>query len=154
MKRPTFAVSVAVLALAVAVQAQAPAQTQTESVEQELIKLENDMDDAMIKHNWAFIDRILAEDYTLTGPDGILLTKAELMAGLKSGEDVVTSSETDEMKARVYGDAAVVTYRWISKGTFKGKDVSRRSRWTDTWVKDYAGRWRCVASHGSRIYQK
>jgi len=59
----------------------------------------------------------------------------------------------DEMKARVYGDAAVVTYRWTSKETFKGQDISGQSRWTDTWVKR-AGRWQCVASHGSRIAQK
>jgi len=42
MKRTAFAVSLVVLAFAVAVQVQTPAQTETGSVEQELIKFENE----------------------------------------------------------------------------------------------------------------
>ena len=59
----------------------------------------------------------------------------------------------DDMKARVYGDAAVVTGRNTSKETLKGKDISGLYRWTDTWIKE-AGRWQCVATHASMIVQK
>jgi ketosteroid isomerase-like protein len=149
MKRIAFAVSVAVLVFGVAVLAQ----TQSESVEQELLKLEQQWTDALVKPDLAFLDRIKADDYTFTDHEGSVWTKAQSLALLKSGEDVISSCVADEMKARVYGDAAVVTGRNTTKETFKGKDISGQYRWTDTWVK-HAGRWQCVATHVSRIAQK
>jgi ketosteroid isomerase-like protein len=146
MKRIVIAVSVAVLVFGVAVLAQ----TQSKSVEQELLKLEQQWTDALVKPDLAFLDRIEADDYTFTDPEGSVWTKAQSQADLKSGEDVISSCVADEMKARVYRDAAVVTGRNTTKETFKGKDISGQYRWTDTWVK-LAGRWRCVATHASRI---
>ena len=153
MKNIAIAVSVAVLVFAVAVWAQIPAQTETGSVEQELIKLEKELADAWVKRNVAFFDRVIADDFTWTAPYGIVSTKAQSLATLKSGEDVVTSWVVDEMKVRVYGDAAVATGRSTIKETYKGEDVSGQYRWTDTWVKR-AGRWQCVAGHNSEIAQK
>jgi ketosteroid isomerase-like protein len=60
---------------------------------------------------------------------------------------------TDDMKARIYGDAAVVTGRSTIKGTLKGTNISGQERSTDTWIKR-EGRWICAASHSSAIAQK
>ena len=155
MKRIAFAVCVVVLAFAVAIIAQTQLITKKRgSEEQELMKLENRWNDAMVKHGWAFLDQILADDYNWTDPDGNVWAKAQSLASLKSGEDVYTALEADQIRVRVYGDAAVTTGRNTSKEQFKGKDISGQYRWTDMWVKDYAGRWRCVAGHGSKIAQK
>lgn len=153
MNRIAFAVSLTVLAFAVAIQAQTPAQTKTGSVEQELIKLENEWADAWVKSDVAFFDRIEANDYTWTAPWGEVWTKARDLALLKSGDSVITSWVLSEMKVRVYRDAAVVTGRCAVKETYKGKDVSDQYRWTDTWIKR-AGQWQCVAGHSSVIAQK
>jgi ketosteroid isomerase-like protein len=153
MKRIVIAVSVAVLVLAVGTQSQTPAQTKSGSAEQELLELEQDWANAEVKADLAFLDRILAEDWVFTDPEGAVSTKAQDLAALKSGEYVITSMVIDDMKARVYGDAAVVTGRSTSKETFKGKDISGLYRWTDTWIKK-AGRWQCVATHVSMIAQK
>jgi ketosteroid isomerase-like protein len=131
--------------------------TSTERVtaEQELIKLENRWNDAIVKHDWAFFDQILAEDYISTNFDGSVGTKADFLEFLKSGESVMASSTVDDMKVRIYGDAAVVTGRFTTvKELYQGKDLSGQYRLTDTWVKDYLGHWRCVAEHVSRIAQK
>ena len=153
MKRIAFAVCVVVFLFAVGAQAQTPAQTETGKVEQELIKIEKGWADGMVKLDLAFLDRILAEDYLYTDFDGNVFTKAQNLASLKSGEDVVTSAVNDEIKVRVYGDAAVVTGRWTGKETIKGRDVSGQARWTDTFIKR-DGRWQCVATHSSKIPQK
>jgi ketosteroid isomerase-like protein len=153
MKRIAIAVSVVVLALAVAVQAQTPAQTETGNVEQELIKLENEWADAWVKSDVAFFDRIMADDYTWTAPEGSVITKADDLALLKSGDSVITSWVLADMKVRVYGDAAVVTCRDTVKETYKGKDVSGQYQRTDTFIKR-DGRWQCVVSHSSWIPQK
>jgi len=150
MKRFAFAISVAVLAFGLAILAK----TQTESVEQELIKLENELNDAWINRDIAPFDRILADDYMGTDEEGNVMTKAQELAKLKAGAYLSTSAVKDDIKVRVYGDAAVVTGRSTYKGQYKGKAYSQQYRWTDTWVKDRLGRWRCVAFHDSNIARR
>jgi len=149
MKRISFSIGLVVLVFEIAMLAQ----TQTESVEQELIKLENEWADAVVKKDVAFLDRILADDYLATDPEGNGYTKAQEIASMKSEVYLVTSCVHHEMKVRVYGNAAVVTGRSTLNETYKGKDYSIQSRWTDTWVK-LNGRWQCVAEHSSEIAQK
>lgn len=149
MKRIVFAVGLVVLVFGVAI----ISQTQIGSVEQELIKLENEWADAWVKRDVASFDRIIADDYTWTSPWGDLWTKAQDLALVKSGEAVIKSWVLAEMKVRVYADTAVVTGRNTIKETYKGEDVSGQNRWTHTWVKR-AGRWQCVAAHSSEIAQK
>ncbi len=122
-------------------------------MQQELINLENGWAKSVVELDLAFMERILADDYLATDPEGNVYTKAQDIASLKSGEFVVTSCVHHEMKVRVYGDAAVVTGRTTVKGTYKGKDFIDDVRWTDTWVKS-SGRWQCIAGHSSEIAQK
>jgi ketosteroid isomerase-like protein len=120
------------------------------TVEQALIKLENDWNDASVKRDVVLLGRILVDDYIFTDPDGVMWTKAQDMEMLKSGEDVVTSAVATDMKVRVYGNAAIVTGRNAVKEQLKGKDISGTYAFTDTWVKRPGG-WECVATHASRV---
>jgi ketosteroid isomerase-like protein len=149
MKRIALAVSAVVLAFGVGILAK----TQTESAEQALIKLEYEWANTLVKHDWKFLDRILADDYMVTDPEGNVSTKAQEIAFFKSGEFAVTSCVHHELKVRVYGDAAVVTGHTTTKETYKSKDFIYNLRWTDTWIKS-AGRWQCVAGLSSAIAQK
>jgi ketosteroid isomerase-like protein len=153
MKPIIVAVSVLILVFSVAVWAQTQAQPTSGSVEQELTKLENGWMEAALKSDIAFLDRILADDYVETNSEGNVTTKAEALADLKSGAYVPISGVQDNVKVRVYGDAAVATGRSTVKAQYKGKDASGQFQWTDTWVK-LAGRWQCVAEHYSKIPQK
>jgi len=149
MKRIALSVCVVVLAFGVAILAQ----TQTESVEQELLKLEQDWSNADLKNDSAVLKRIFADDYLMTDSNGNVWTKAQSLSLGESGEDIITSLSSDDWKVRVYGNAAVVTGRSTLNETYKGKDYSPQLRWTDTWVK-LNGRWQCVAEHSSEIAQK
>jgi ketosteroid isomerase-like protein len=152
MKRIALMVGLVILVLGLAVLAQ----TQTENwehAEQELIALEKSWSDAMVKKDLAFLDQILSDDYLFTDPDGAVSTKAQLLAYHRSGESIYASVVTDNVKVRIYGDAAVVIGRNTERYQNKGKDISGQYQWTDTWVK-HAGRWRCVAGHVSKIAQK
>ena len=149
MNRIVFAVSLVVLVFGVAILAQ----TQSENPEQELIKLEKEWGEAEVRRDIAFFERILADEYMFTNPEGAVWTKAQYIANLKSGDLMVLSSVLDEIKVRVYGDSAVCFGRATGRAQLKGKDVSSQYRFTDTWVKR-AGRWQCVADHSSVIAQK
>ena len=149
MKPIIFAVGLVILVFGVAVSAGTPSQR----VEQELIKLENDWNNAWVKADVKFLDQTLAADYILTDSNGILTPKAELLARLKSGEMIFTSAVSENLKVSVYGDAAVVRGLNTEKSQNKGKDTSGKYQWTDTWVK-IAGRWQCVATHASMVPQR
>jgi len=150
MKRIAIAVSVVGLVFGGVILAQ----TQTQSVEQELIKLENEANDAWVRRDIVPFDRILADDYTGTDEEGNVMTKAQELANIKSGAYLSTSAVKDDIKVRVYGDAAVVTGRSTYKGQYKGKEYTSKYRWTDTWVRDNLGRWKCVAFHDSNIARR
>ncbi len=55
------------------------------------------------------------------------------------------------MKVQVAGaDMAVVTYKSDDAGSYKGRDISGRYRWTDVLVKR-DGRWQFLVSQGTAI---
>ena len=114
------------------------------------MKMERDAAAALAKRDLAGFGSVLSEDAVLTGPDGAVQTKAQLLADLKSGTLVIESSAISDMKVRVFGEAAVVTYTTTDKGNYKGRDISGRYRWTDTFVRR-EGKWRIVAGQGTPI---
>jgi ketosteroid isomerase-like protein len=118
--------------------------------EKALVKIENDMLAALLKRDTAGFGRYFADDATVTTPDGTVQTKVQLLADVKSGDLVIESSTFSDMKVRVYGDAAVVTYATTDKGKYKKTDINGRFRWTDVFVRR-GGEWKLVAGHGTPI---
>jgi len=153
MKRLMIAVGIAALLFAAVAQSQTPAQAKPVTPEQELLGLFEDWMNAEVKGDVDFIDRFLVEDWMVTDPVGNVWTKAQFLGGLKSGEGAVKSFVLDGMKARIYGDTAVVTGRMTAKQMFQGKDISGQYQCTDTLIK-IDGRWQCVATHLSMIMPK
>jgi ketosteroid isomerase-like protein len=153
MRRLAMAVSAAILVFAVGAGSQTPAVTKAGTAEQGLLALMQDWMNAEVKADMVFLDGFIAEDCVITDPTGAIWTKAQFLAGLRSGEGAVLSFALDNMKARVYGDAAVVNGRMTAKQTFKGQDISGQYQCTDMFIKT-AGRWQCVAIHLSLISPK
>ena len=126
---------------------------QTGNVEQALIHIEQEMDDAVVKGDTSPSERYLADNSIFTGPDGMVTDKARNIADLKSGDLKLESSKLDDMKVQVHGNTAVVTYGTTDKGTYKGKDISGKYRWTDVFVK-HNGKWQIIAGQGTRVAQQ
>jgi ketosteroid isomerase-like protein len=121
--------------------------------EQAVTNIEKEMLDALLKGDTSASERYLADTFIFTGPDGETSNKAQNIADLKSGDLKLQSATFDDPKVSVYGDTAVVTYGSVDKGTYKGKDISGKTRWTDVFVKKN-GKWQLVATHGSRLGQE
>jgi ketosteroid isomerase-like protein len=119
-------------------------------VERELVKLEQEWADAVVRGEIAVLDRIEADDLIITDPDGKVSNKAQGLADIKSGAYKVESIKLDDMKVQAYRGTAVVTGRTTMTGQYKGKDLSGQYRWTDVFVKRQ-GRWQVVATHASQI---
>ncbi len=121
--------------------------------EQTLMRIEQELVDALIKGDVSANERYLADAYIFTAPDGTVMSKAQGMADLKSGDLKFESSKLDDMKVQLYGNTALVTYRSTDKGQYKGNDLSGQYRWTDVFVKQ-GGRWQIVAGQGTRLAQQ
>src|SRR5262245_37381482 len=124
----------------------APAVASTENVAEVLTKIENDWIEAALKHDPAMVERILADDFVAIEPNGKTSMKAQIVDGTKPGGYTAEALSIDDVKVRVFGDTAVVTYGQSEKSLNQGKDLSGRSVWTDVFVKRN-GRWQIVAEH-------
>jgi hypothetical protein len=114
--------------------------------EQELRKLEREWLDA----DAAGVERIEADDFTITYGDGSVRDKAQYIEMAKRGtKDPNVSQWTEDSQVRIYGDTAIITGRFL----YKNKETVSQSRYTDTYIKRN-GRWQVVASHLSNIAKK
>jgi ketosteroid isomerase-like protein len=123
--------------------------------EQEVLKVENDWNQALVRRDTASLQRFYADEYLYTDPDGLVWDRTKDLANLTSGSAARFSAyKLDDTKVHIYGDVAVVTGRNTITGVFERvhSDVSGSYRFTDVFVKRN-GRWQCVASQASRIVE-
>jgi ketosteroid isomerase-like protein len=131
---------------------QGKAKSGKSSVEEEFKQIENQWAEADKNKDAAALGRLLADDWTYLGPVGIE-TKAQHLAGLKTGADKLESITLIEMKVRVFENTAVVTGREHEKSTNSGKDTSGDYLWTDVFVKRQ-GHWLAVNSQDTPLTSK
>src|ERR1700751_4221195 len=117
-------------------------------VEQAIRKLDNERIQAQIHADAAALERIYADDFIGVGPSGTVRTKPQVISDFTSGDLRFQSITTDDVRVRVYGNAAVETGLSTMIGQDKGQTVPRDTRFTRVWVKQQ-GRWRLVANHYS-----
>ncbi len=123
------------------------------TTEQTLMKMEQEMADAIVKGDMSVYDKYSADNSVFTDPGGMMMTKAQSLAMFKSGDLKLESIKMDNMKVQMFGNTAVVTYTSMDKGTYKGRDISGEYRWTDVFVKT-GGKWKLVAGQGTPIMKQ
>ena len=112
----------------------------------EVRKLERDWLDAYEKKDVAAMTAIVADDFTITFPDGGMQTKPQIIESLKRPAGAAMKFKTESVQSRVYGNTVILIGVVISEWTQDGKPMSDRSRYTDTYVRRN-GKWQVVASH-------
>ena len=118
--------------------------------EQQIMALNQEWADAIVRGDVAALDRLFADDMIVTTSGGELRNKAQEMDELKPGTEIKTYFfNTDDVRVRVYKDAAVVTgmARW--RINYQGRDIDNQRRYTSVYVKQQ-GRWRIVAQQLTR----
>ena len=116
--------------------------------EQELIAVENDWNEAVIKRDVSALRQFYADEYVSTDSEGMVWNKAQDIAIDTAGASRLTSFKLEDLKVHVYGDVAVVTGRSATKGTTQGAAARGLTRFTDVFVKR-DGRWQCVANQAT-----
>ena len=130
-----------------------PATAQASPVEQELLKLEREWLDAYTRRDVAAMERIEADDFIITFPNGSMSNKTQQVEMLKGPAQAgpPPQFQTEGTKVRMLGDdVAILAGIVIGKWQVDGKEVVERSRYTDVWAKR-GGRWQVVSSHLSTL---
>jgi ketosteroid isomerase-like protein len=121
--------------------------------EQEVLILEKEFSQAIVKYDAGAVGRFLADDWLIIDPDGGIIDRSRFLGVIKSGALTHEMMESDDVSVRIYGDTAVVMGLTTSKGKFMGQDFSTQERATDVFVKQ-DGRWQCVFSQLTRFTKK
>jgi hypothetical protein len=142
----SIVVFVAVASLSITGQ-DAPRKADAGSTEEAVLKLTNEWLAAEAKQDGPTLDRIVAEDFLGTTPGGDVITKKMLIPDpkAKGGGLALTPNE---LKARVFGEMAVVTGRGTSQGQVTGE-----FRFTVVFVKRQDV-WQMVGVHLSNVTHK
>lgn len=128
----------------------ASAVQRAESDQDVLVKLERGWNEAFYRKDVAFIERLLAEEFTATYDDGRIGDKATELGLVAAFDQNVQSATPDEFAVRVYRDTAVVWFTLRLVGIKDGQRSEMALRYTDVWiVRD--GRWQCVSSQSTRV---
>jgi ketosteroid isomerase-like protein len=112
-------------------------------MEEELVKLEGEFADAIVKNDPEKIRQFVTDDWIIINADGGIIDKERFFEVIKSGTLTHEMMESDDMRVRVYGDSAVVSALTRSKGKFLGQEFTTHERSTDVFVRR-GGQWRCV----------
>ena len=113
---------------------------------QALIALEEKWVAALQRSDTKTLSALWAQTYVDTDETGHRSDKADVLRVLKSGALKLRKLELSEMKAYVYGDAAVVTGTSVQDGDFQGQRLANKIVFTDTFVR-HGDDWIAVASH-------
>jgi beta-lactamase regulating signal transducer with metallopeptidase domain len=126
-----------------------PPPAQERGEEQILLALIQEAANANIARDTSVFERLLADDYIGTGPNGEVTNKAQDIAEVKRQDLTITKAEIDDFRARVDGNSAVANFLGTVFFTANGEDSTVQYRYTCSFIKRN-GRWQIIAIHMSR----
>jgi ketosteroid isomerase-like protein len=116
-------------------------------------QLERDRQDAFIRGDIDALDHDTARDSTTINGVGKLSTKPQMMENLRQGKTKVLSVKLDNLKARIYGDTAVLTGEYRDVNVRDGVQRETHALFTRVFVKN-GGQWQAVAYQQTPVVDK
>jgi Domain of unknown function (DUF4440) len=98
------------------------------------------------------VEKILADDFQGTSPEGTRYTKLEEVADASDLSKTARDCRLIDAKVRFFGDELAIVYGSESS-LRKAKDGTEKSRcliWTDTWLRRN-GKWQIIAAQDTRF---
>ena len=123
---------------------------QSDPRESKLVVLERLWNEAQVNRDSASLDALVAERFINTEYDGEVSDKTKFLSDIKDPLFKPTVANIQSVKVNLFGETAVITGIYRTKGTYQGKPYDHLGRFTDTWISEN-GKWQCVASHTSLL---
>lgn len=121
-------------------------------VEQTILRLEQQWEDALVKSDVAALEKLYDDTMVYTHSSGGVDNKSIYIGNIKSGATKYQSMTRDDIKVNVYGNAAVVTCHWDVHVLARGSKIDTNARYIHVYVKRKDG-WKMVAHQSTRITQ-
>ena len=125
-----------------------PAQT-ANTVEQDLMHLEQQRVDAVIKGDLATLERIFSDDLLYTHSNARQETKQQFLESVKSGSIKYEAMKHSDLKVQLFGDTAVLRGKSDIKGVANGQSYAFPIRFITVYVK-MNGRWQMTVWQSTR----
>lgn len=133
------------IALASFTKAQGTISSKTEAIDdKEVMKIENEQNRALLKGDTAVLERLWPDDFAYTNANGQLLSKAQIIEGLRSGNRKYYTINHDHIEVHNFGNTIVLRGRSTSKVLSNGKISEGPRTFVDIFAK-HDGTWRSVA---------
>jgi len=94
------------------------------------------------------LDRMWAEDFTVTVPNMPVMTRADALGVFRTKRLSFQHYESSDLGFRIYGDAALVTGRLRRTRSMNDRTVEDDWRFTKVYVRR-GDQWKVVAFHAS-----
>lgn len=121
----------------------------TDGASSAIVDLEHRLAAAWVARDRAFIEGLLADDWSVIDPAGQMLTKRQVVDGAFESDDRRIDAMTiDDVQVRLLGTTAIATGRTRATGSYRGQSGSAVLRFTDV-LQIRQGRWQIVASQGT-----
>lgn len=126
--------------LASAIAAQAPANPMEEAA---VLRAEKEFSAAVAANDVRGITNLTTEDWQIIDADGHIISRTAFLEVISSGMLKHNALSNSDETVRMYGNAAIVTARSKSEGTYAGSVFSTDEISTGVWIRK-GKRWRCV----------
>ena len=110
-----------------------------------IIALEHTWNRAIEAKDTQALDQLLAPTFIAVDIDGALTRKGEFLASIKDPSYQPSEAAYEEIRAEIYGDTAVTVGVFRVREKQKGKRITQRQRFVETWIRK-GQTWQCVAS--------
>jgi uncharacterized protein (TIGR02246 family) len=117
-------------------------------------EVEKDWAAAVVKKDFATLDRVLADDLTYTHSDGRLDTKANFIEALRSGKQTYSAAEHQSIDVRLLGKDVAVARLKVRMTAASGGQTATPANFSMLRVyRLNNGRWQLTAHQSARLAQ-
>ena len=152
-RRRIFAITLSVLALFAIAWRTARSAAPPEDVKQEILKVDEERNQALQKGDIATLDRIYSDDLVYTNATGVILPKAKHLEEVKARSLNFISFEHDDVQVTMHGDAGLLTGISKSVVEYHGSVSHSYRRFLNVFMKK-GGQWQVVAHFEADMPQK
>ena len=147
MKRALAIVSSLLLSLSCSVTKQPSSDAESVSKAlKEILQLEFRLSTAIQRKDTDTLNQLWNDDYLLTGPDGRVVNKSDLVASVGNATLEEDSVELADLRLRLFDNVAILTGHAVAKIRVGGEDYSGSYRGTGILIKRQ-GRWQVIGVH-------
>jgi ketosteroid isomerase-like protein len=152
-RRRMFAATLSVLAFFAIAWRTAKSAAPPEDVKEEILKVDEERNQALQKGDIATLDRIYSDDLVYTNATGVILTKAKHLEELKGRSLNFISFKHEDVQVTMHGDAAFLTGISKSVVEYHGSVSHSQRRFLNVFMKKGA-QWQVVAHFEADMPQK